>query len=103
MPTPLARRLAACFPFLTLGFVLLGVGSTHVPVVAADPVADEYAKTVRPLMAKYCFECHQGNTAEADLDLNRFTTHADVKKATKAWQKVGDMIDGGQMPPKDAK
>lgn len=99
----LARRTAICVPVVILGLILLGHGSTQHHVSAADPAGDEYTKNVRPLVAKYCFECHQGNTAEADLDLSRFATHADVKKATKAWQKVGEMTDGGQMPPKDAK
>ena len=99
----LSRRTANCVPIVILGLILLGVGSTQHPAPAADPAGDVYTKSVRPLVAKYCFECHQGNTAEADLDLSRFATHADVKKATKTWQKVGEMVDGGQMPPKDAK
>ncbi len=98
----MSHRFPAFVPPAVLGLILLSVGSTQTPVVAADP-ADEYAKSVRPLVEKYCFECHQGKTVEADLDLSVFATHADVKKATKTWQKVGDMIDGGQMPPKDAK
>jgi hypothetical protein len=102
MPNRLARRLAATVPPLGLAFLLLAGGSPPRPVLAADPPADDYAKSVRPLVAKYCHECHTGKQPEADLDLSTFATLADVKKAPKVWQKVGEMIDGGQMPPKDA-
>jgi hypothetical protein len=84
------------------GLLIVTVESTRRPAAAAQPAADEYAKAVRPLIAKYCHECHDEQKPEADLDLSRFATLADVKKAPKVWQKVGEMIDGGQMPPKDA-
>lgn len=99
----MSHRLLASVPLAALGLILLAVGSPPVPVAAADSPADEYTKSIRPLIARYCHECHSGKQAEADLDLSTFATLADVKKATKVWQKVGEMIDGGQMPPKDAK
>ncbi len=98
----MSHRLLASVPLLVLGLILVAVGSPPVQVVAADSPADEYTKSIRPLVAKYCYECHDDKKPEADLDLTTFGTLADVKKATKVWQKVGEMIDGGQMPPKDA-
>ena len=54
-------------------------------------------------MAKYCRECHLAETTtEADLDLSRFAALADVRKAPREWQKVREMLDSGQMPPKEA-
>ena len=76
-----------------------GLGGLTPP---ARQVDDEYADRIRPLVAKYCGECHSGEQPEADLDLTKFKTLADIRKATRAWQKVGEMLDGGQMPPKDA-
>ena len=35
--------------------------------------------------------------------MEKFATVADVRKATRVWQKVGEMLDSQQMPPKDAK
>jgi hypothetical protein len=96
------RRLLFLFPVVAVGVALLAVGPPPTPVVAADAKADHFATTVRPLVAKYCADCHTGKTAEADLDLSTFATIADVKKAPKVWQKVGEMVDGGQMPPKNA-
>ncbi len=97
----LARRLVALLVAVACGVVLLTVAPTPAPVKAAEP-ADEFVTSVRPLIAKYCAECHNDKKPEADLDLTTFITLADVKKSPKVWQKVGEMIDGGQMPPKDA-
>ncbi len=97
----LAQRLVALIAAVGCGVFLLAVAPTPAPVNAAEP-ADEFVTSVRPLVVKYCAECHDAKKPEADLDLTAFATVADVKKAPKVWQKVGEMIDGGQMPPKDA-
>ena len=47
-------------------------------------------------------ECHSAKRTEADIDLAAFTSLADVRKHPQVWQKVGEMLDSGQMPPKDA-
>jgi hypothetical protein len=58
---------------------------------------------VRPLVESYCYECHGPEGAEADLDLSQFSSWSDVRKSPEAWQKVGEMLDSGQMPPKDSR
>jgi len=70
----------------------------------ADSAAREksFADEIRPLLLKHCRECHSEKRAEADLDLTAFATMADVRKQPRAWQKVGEMLDSGQMPPPDA-
>lgn len=61
-----------------------------------------YQPEIRQLVARYCFECHSEKRTEGELDLSLFATWADVRKAPQAWQKVGEMLDTGQMPPKKA-
>ena len=34
------------------------------------------------------------------MDLEQFTTFAAVRKGTKSWRKVVEMLDNGEMPPK---
>ena len=53
-------------------------------------------------MRRYCLECHSTEAQEGELDLERFATVADVRRSPKAWQKVAEMLDNGEMPPKDA-
>lgn len=61
-----------------------------------------YVPDIQPLVKRYCHECHSGDLIEAEIDLGSFTTWADVRKHPRAWQKVGEMLESGQMPPKDS-
>lgn len=91
---------------LPAGLLALAVGylssGPRPATTAADP-ADDYAKTVRPLVTRYCQNCHSDKRQEADVNLQTFATLADVRKGTKVWQKVAEMLDSGQMPPPEAK
>src|SRR5262245_5012915 len=62
-----------------------------------------YTAEVRPLVVKYCQQCHSSRQAEADLNLASFPTLADVRKHPQAWMKVREMLETGQMPPEEAK
>ena len=80
-------------------------------LAAAEPVAQAdfqrleqpFTGDVRSLLTRYCHECHAGKRLEADVDLAAYATLADVRKQPKVWQKVAEMLDSGQMPPKDSK
>jgi len=67
-----------------------------------EALAGEYSGQVRPLMARLCLECHSTAAKEGELDLERFAKLDDVRPATKTWLKVVEMLDNGEMPPKDA-
>lgn len=60
---------------------------------------DQFAKTIRPFLKTYCFDCHGAETQEADLRLD--TLEDDFTKATSAstWIEVMDKINLGEMPP----
>ncbi len=74
---------------------------------ADDPELKALEKAYQPeihgLVQKYCADCHSEKRAEADVDLTTFTTLAEVRKHPQVWQKVGEMLDSGQMPPKKAR
>ncbi|HET6424319.1 MAG TPA: DUF1587 domain-containing protein, partial [Planctomycetaceae bacterium] len=76
-------------------------------VLAAEPTSAEldqpFAKTIAPLLKRYCHECHNAQLAEAAIDLVPFSSLSEVRKHPQVWQKVGEMLDSAQMPPKDAK
>jgi len=67
-----------------------------------EPLAEQFANEIRPLVERYCVECHAGETPEGDLDLSAFQSLADVRTVPRTWQKVLEMLESGQMPPKDA-
>ena len=76
--------------------------------IAAEPVAfdvlgTEYARDIKPVLKQFCLNCHSTEKQEGDLDLERFSVLADVRKAPRVWQKVVEMLDTNEMPPKESK
>lgn len=68
-----------------------------------NPPADsktEYAAIVRPLLAKYCLNCHSARVKRGGLDLERFAALEQVRKDLKPWQQLVEMLEAGEMPPK---
>ena len=72
-------------------------------VESFDTLGRQYARETRPILARYCLGCHSTAKKEGELDLERFGTLTDARRSPKAWQKVAEMLDNGEMPPKDAK
>lgn len=73
--------------------------------VIQDDVAlkGEFEGPVREIVARYCHQCHNEDLAEADINLGRFEELDDVRSDLATWQKVAEMLDSQQMPPKDEK
>ncbi len=69
---------------------------------AMQALAGQYTDQIRPLVARHCLECHSTSAKEGELDLERFARLEDIRSATKVWLKVAEMLDNGEMPPKDA-
>jgi Protein of unknown function (DUF1592)/Protein of unknown function (DUF1588)/Protein of unknown function (DUF1587)/Protein of unknown function (DUF1585)/Protein of unknown function (DUF1595)/Planctomycete cytochrome C len=68
-----------------------------------EAIGSEYTSQVRPLMVRYCLNCHSTAKQKGDLDLEHFSKLADVRRETKVWLKVAEMLDNGEMPPADTK
>ena len=86
---------------------LVGLGLValfaHRPTTAqkpAEPGAD-FPTTVRPLLAKYCLDCHSTKAKKGSLDLERFATAADIRKGVKVWEGVIEQLEANEMPPKE--
>ena len=62
--------------------------------------AEDYSAKIRPLLERFCFDCHEGEDAEAEVDLYPFKSLADLKHDTKTWGKVEEMLSSRQMPPR---
>ncbi len=89
----------------------LGILACIAPAVPAtepmgdsfDTLAHQFQNTTRPVIQRFCLECHSTEEQEGELDLERFATLADVRRDTRVWQKVAEMLDHREMPPKRAK
>ena len=88
---------------------LLLTGSIAIPALAfadgppaTDEISKEFDAAALPLVKRYCLECHSAEEQEGDLDLERFTKLDHVRNAPRVWQRVAEMLDNGEMPPKGA-
>ena len=59
----------------------------------------EYTRLILPFLQKYCTSCHQGDEAEAGLNLNRYAKVDEMLAARKTWQRVLRQVKAGAMPP----
>ena len=66
-------------------------------------MADAYQSEIRPLMERYCHDCHgAADTVEGDINLAAMKNWDDAAKHPQTWQKVAEMLGNGLMPPEDA-
>ncbi len=94
-------RFVICLAF-SVGSFLIGHPGEAQDRNAPGITQAEYVSTIQPLLRKFCFKCHSGETTEADIDLGEFPTLATMTRNTKVWLKIRDMLDSRQMPPKDS-
>jgi len=81
---------------LTLFFATLLVSFA---VQSAD-AEGHFRDVVQPLLKEFCISCHSPEKHKGDLDLQRFTSYAAVKKDPKVWQLVAEQLSLNEMPPK---
>jgi len=100
----MVRSLFCLFVAFTGSVAGLGFRSA----VAADvlpahrKLADQFQSEIRPLLVRLCEECHSADVAEAEINLQAFSTFQEVQKGAKTWQKISEMVRSGQMPPADS-
>lgn len=63
---------------------------------------DVFQTNVRPFLKNFCLDCHSGDGAESDLDLDRFANTDDVTADLECWSRVLTRLEQGDMPPSDA-
>src|SRR5258708_890011 len=111
IPSPMVENLSGFIDSgtlrmrIVLALLALALIALSLPVAEADePEMKElekaYATEIRPLVARYCQKCHSEERTEAEIDLASLATWADVRKHAATWQKAGEMLESGQMPPK---
>lgn len=69
-------------------------------VIAAFSVHVE-AGSRTEFLTTHCADCHQGKTAEANLDITALDETLASPDAFDAWVKIVDRVSAGEMPPKD--
>ena len=77
--------------------------SEFIQTVYVNASDDDFKKFVQPFLKNYCVKCHQGDEAEADLDLALFDNQAAVNANLETWEMILEAIDDEFMPPVDEK
>lgn len=101
--TPVCPRTGWSF-VLSLAWVLCGydmhlLAEDAKKRTAADPV---YAERVRPLLQKYCFECHAEKSTKSGLRLDVLPLDFDTERTTSVWKEVASRVvdrTESMMPP----
>jgi len=85
-----------------LSTLLLGGRALGDETISFNDLQKQYDDQVQPILKQFCLDCHSTEKQEGELDLQRFAALADVRRDPKAWQKVAEMLDNGEMPPEDS-
>jgi len=78
-----------CLPLV----LLIGLAEFRADVQGAD----EYVQNIRPLLKRFCLECHSMAKHSGELDLKRFASDKNVRQDLNVWPLVIDMLANGEM------
>ncbi|MFN7892309.1 MAG: DUF1588 domain-containing protein [Pirellula sp.] len=77
---------------------VLCAGNSH---LLAQESSQSFETRVRPFLAKYCNDCHSGESPEAKLDTTIFRSPSDVASSWSTWQAMVSRVHESEMPPPD--
>ncbi|MBK7926132.1 MAG: DUF1592 domain-containing protein [Bryobacterales bacterium] len=64
--------------------------------------ASAFDQTVKPMLNRRCFGCHNDRTAAGGLNIAPFTHPSSINEYREAWDKIVSKVRSGEMPPKEA-
>lgn len=76
--------------------LLLALGEVSEPQQSS---AGGFDRGLRPFLAKYCIDCHDGETKKGGLDLVSLNAGLDRKETFALWVRVHDRVRAEEMPP----
>ena len=95
------NRQSICFS-IALSLSALLPASRSLAYQGSDNLEKQFVNQIKPILSKYCAECHGKDVAEAEIDLSRFTSLSDARKEIEVWQRAIEVVSSSQMPPKDS-
>ena len=95
-------RMAKTSGVVLIGLILMSTNSTAEETKEFREFAATYVNDIRPIVSRHCEKCHSQELSEAEIDLTAFPSLAEIRKKPETWQKVSEILEAGQMPPKDA-
>jgi len=101
-PTSSASYLRAASCLLAVAVLLQFAVSGAVAETSAQVRERGFRERTRPLLQKFCADCHSGDSAEGGLSLDRYRSAHDVLVGRGAWLTVLGKLRVKAMPPADA-
>lgn len=75
------------------------VAYTADPAQPGQPTVPSYEREIAPLIQKYCLRCHSLEKKRGGIVLDQEKTDADILNKRSLWERVGDNLRTGEMPP----
>lgn len=63
--------------------------------------SDDFESQIRPLLSTYCFDCHSGDEAEANVDFTSIRSKHEINASLELWESVVEHLKDQTMPPED--
>ena len=81
-----------------LVLVSLGTQSS----TSAQSVDTPFTRDIKPLLGKFCFECHANGAKEGSMSFDELLASEDREQRSERWYRVLKKLQAGLMPPKGA-
>lgn len=98
MPRSLIFRWVGSWLFLA---ALVGAAAGRLAADVTPEKEQAFTTTIAPLLKKYCYECHQGDSAENGVRLDQVRTAAEAFASRPIWLRVLAQARAQTMPPAD--
>jgi len=82
------------------GLIAAAPPDARAMVALQDP--DTWTQEIRPLLQKYCFECHGPDKSKAGIRFDEIDPDLSRGHDAETWAEALDMIEFEEMPPEDA-
>jgi hypothetical protein len=96
-------RLVFCAALVWAGASIM---AAQAPASRRAGAASTPSRTFQPpqTFQTYCFECHGGTKHKGDISIERLirlSAQSSIGEYWEDWNKVAEMLESGEMPPKD--
>ena len=90
-------RLSVCV-FVASILLTCVLGQSH---GRADELTKSFANKVRPVLERFCYDCHGNGEQEGSVALDQLDADLINGADAESWHAVLDAVNAGDMPPED--
>ncbi len=103
IPLSVSHPIAASPRRLATGLLGLFVSSWSGAGAASDgtAAATTFHRDIKPILAKYCYDCHGDGSAKGQVSFDEFASDAELLSKHGLWEKAMRNMRAGLMPPRE--